>query len=250
MLYEEKMPMTEAEWLASDEPQTLIEFAAQNAVERRCRLLAAALGRYVLPLVGPECGHRAVEAAEAFADGAATAGEMRATWERAADAYCTLFPSPAPVNTEAPLAFKAASIALQATMFAASGFDHYLVSCLLSAEKACVRRWLLQAGPDEVQPSYAVMMSWQLALVRDIFRSPFRRARLDPAQRTPTVVSLARAAYDERHLPSGELEPHRLAVLADALEEAGAQDEVVAHLRSPGPHVRGCWAIDAVLGLS
>ena len=42
----------------------------------------------------------------------------------------------------------------------------------------------------------------------------------------------------------------RLAVLADALEEAGSPDELVAHLRGPGPHVRGCWCVDLILGLS
>ena len=46
--------------------------------------------------------------------------------------------------------------------------------------------------------------------------NPFCRASADPACLTPTVVSLAQAAYDERILPSGELETARLAVLADA----------------------------------
>jgi hypothetical protein len=41
----------------------------------------------------------------------------------------------------------------------------------------------------------------------------------------------------------------RLAVLADALEDAGCGDPVLlAHLQSAGPHVRGCYALDAVLG--
>jgi hypothetical protein len=62
------------------------------------------------------------------------------------------------------------------------------------------------------------------------------------------VLSLAEAAYQERLLPSGELDPQRLAVLADALEEAGAEGDLLAHLRGPGPHVRGCWALDAALG--
>ena len=44
-----------------------------------------------------------------------------------------------------------------------------------------------------------------------------------------------------------ELDPARLAVLADALEEAGADAELLAHLRSAGPHVRGCSALDAIL---
>jgi hypothetical protein len=90
----------------------------------------------------------------------------------------------------------------------------------------------------------------QSDLVRDIFGNPFQPYALVPSAQTDDVVTLARAAYDERHLPSGELDPHRLAVLADALEEAGAPDEMVAHLRGPGPHVRGCHVIDACLGLT
>jgi hypothetical protein len=38
------------------------------------------------------------------------------------------------------------------------------------------------------------------------------------------------------------------AVLADALEEAGADAELVEHLRGPGLHLRGCWAVDLILG--
>jgi hypothetical protein len=90
----------------------------------------------------------------------------------------------------------------------------------------------------------------QASLVRDVFGNPFRPINLSPAHRAPTIVSLARAAYDERRLPGGTLDVHRLAVLADALEEAGASGELVAHLRSPGPHVRGCCAVDACLGLT
>jgi hypothetical protein len=66
-----------------------------------------------------------------------------------------------------------------------------------------------------------------------------------------TVIQVAEAAYDERQLPEGTLDPARLAVLADALEDAGCNDaELLGHLRSPGPHVRGCWAVDLVLGKS
>jgi hypothetical protein len=36
--------------------------------------------------------------------------------------------------------------------------------------------------------------------------------------------------------------------LGDALEEAGCSDEeILAHLRGPGPHVRGCWVVDLLL---
>ncbi len=74
---------------------------------------------------------------------------------------------------------------------------------------------------------------------------------------TPTVLSLARAAY------SGDWES--LGPLSDALEEAGCTNEaILRHLRgyvpwqaepggwgwqgSSSPHVRGCWALDLILG--
>ncbi len=56
-------------------------------------------------------------------------------------------------------------------------------------------------------------------------------------------------AYDERGLPAGILDPTRLAMLADALEDAGCTDAALpGHLRGPGPHVRGCRAVDPLLG--
>jgi hypothetical protein len=85
-------------------------------------------------------------------------------------------------------------------------------------------------------------------LLRDIVGNPARRVAIDPACLTDTVVSVAWAAYDERHLSDGSLDAACLAVLADALEENGCQDEaVLGHLRGPGPHVRGCWALDLIL---
>jgi hypothetical protein len=60
---------------------------------------------------------------------------------------------------------------------------------------------------------------------------------------------LAASAYEERDMPSGTLDNGRLAVLADALEEAGLRDpEVLGHLRQEGAvHCRGCWPLDLVL---
>jgi hypothetical protein len=86
-----------------------------------------------------------------------------------------------------------------------------------------------------------------IAFVRDIFGNPLRPIAIDRSCLTPTMLSLAQAAYEHRDLPAGTLQPDRLAVLADALEEAGAGGEVVEHLQGPGPHVRGCHVIDLLL---
>jgi hypothetical protein len=87
------------------------------------------------------------------------------------------------------------------------------------------------------------------AIFREVFGNPFREVRFDPALRTPAVASLATAAYEERLTPSFDLDPVRLSILADALEDASCSNEdLIAHLRSSGPHVRGCWAVDVILG--
>jgi hypothetical protein len=102
---------------------------------------------------------------------------------------------------------------------------------------------------DMSRPSYPAMRQPLVMLARCVFPSPFRGVSVNHAWLTDEVGTMARSAYTERHLPSGQLDPDRLAVLSDALEEAGCDDEdILSHLRSPGPHVRGCWALDLLRG--
>ncbi|WP_439630587.1 hypothetical protein [Gemmata sp.] len=82
----------------------------------------------------------------------------------------------------------------------------------------------------------------QAALVRCIFGNPFRPVVLDPEWRTSTVVQLAQGIYDDRAFD-------RLPILADALQDAGCDNaDVLTHCRDTGPHARGCWVVDLVLG--
>jgi hypothetical protein len=56
------------------------------------------------------------------------------------------------------------------------------------------------------------------------------------------VKRIAEVIYEEQGFG-------RLAVLADALLDAGCEsEELIQHCRQPGPHYRGCWALDRVLG--
>jgi hypothetical protein len=92
----------------------------------------------------------------------------------------------------------------------------------------------------------------QADLLRDIFDPPpSRRVALRRESLAPAVLALAQRAYDDRLLPEGHLDPACLAALAGALGAASCSDaSLLAHLRSPGPHIRGCFALDAVLGKS
>jgi hypothetical protein len=85
----------------------------------------------------------------------------------------------------------------------------------------------------------------QADLLRDIFANPFRPlASVDASCLTPPVLALAQTIYELRSFD-------RLPELAEALEDAGCNDaELLAHLRSPGPHVKACHGLDAVLGKS
>jgi hypothetical protein len=87
-------------------------------------------------------------------------------------------------------------------------------------------------------------------VLRDLWGNPFRPPQIDRSVlwEGSTVVRLAQSAEDNL-LPGGTLAEDRLAVLADALEDAGCTDAaLLGHLRGPGPHVRGCWALDLILG--
>jgi hypothetical protein len=56
------------------------------------------------------------------------------------------------------------------------------------------------------------------------------------------VVKFARSLYDEEAFD-------RLPLLADLLAEAGCADAaILAHCHEPGPHMKGCWVVDLLIG--
>ncbi len=78
-------------------------------------------------------------------------------------------------------------------------------------------------------------------LIRELFGNPFRPCVFDPWWRTADAVGLARGIFDD-----GAFD--RLPLLADALLDAGCDDEaLLVHCRVEGPHVPGCWVVDLVL---
>ena len=88
----------------------------------------------------------------------------------------------------------------------------------------------------------------QATLLRCLFGNPFRPSAPLPhavlAWNDGTVRRIAEGIYQERAF-------NRMPVLADALLDAGCEDEALfQHCREPGSHVRGCWAVDLILGKS
>jgi hypothetical protein len=219
--------MTEAEWLASDDVRALAAtLSAQDSVRKR-RLFACACARRVWRNFPNDDGRRAVEVAERYADGQARKADLKQAQEGMTRASATLFRDD-PHNIPVRFAVSAAYCATKAGVSSEMVF-----TVALEANQSAGNR-------DGVV---------QARLFRCVFGNPFRPASAGPSWLTSTVEPLAQAAYAERDLPSGELVPERLAVLADALEEAGCDNaDLLGHLRGPGPHVRGCWALDLLLG--
>jgi hypothetical protein len=239
--------MTEQEWLAYTDPREMLEALRAGGLlsERKARLFAVACGRRIWHLRPDELSRRLVEAMERYADGAATDEELDAAlaWFEVAECDCGSGHNDAAYDRTAGVISQVARDlgephnAWEAAWWAS---DHASAAAAALAVNAPAWR-----------TGRAAERAAQADLVRCVFGSILFRP-LPPvapavlAWSGGTVARLAAGIYQER-----DFSPERLAVLADALEEAGCdQADVLAHLRGPGPHVRGCWAVDLLLGKS
>jgi hypothetical protein len=223
--------MDEAEWTSDNDTRRMLRYLGTLSFprERKYRLFLCACCRGSWHLLPDDVSRQAVLVAERFADGHAERAEMVALRRVGLAVGENLDRAVYSLPWQADLRDRIAAhgIAVQATVRDPSESLRHSARGLGS---------LLSAD------AYAT-------LLRDLFGNPFRPVSLDPTWRTPPVTALAQAAYEERILPAGTLEPTRLAVLADALEEAGCDNaDILGHLRSPGLHVRGCWPLDLLLG--
>jgi hypothetical protein len=233
--------MTEEEWLAATSPQELLLWLGAKRRRRRSvrknGLFVVACAERVKSFMTQAVTTRGLQVAERMAEGAAGEPEC--------DQYLAAFRAMSPPGVPGPqeaarlVPFHAVHVMLPHRIGQSSEKK------AVAAARSCVGVYYAAGDvPRAVQET-----SIQADLLRDVIGNPFRPAAVDPAWLTPTPTGLATAAYEERTLPSGELDPARLSVLADALEDAGCSDaDLLGHLRSPGPHVRGCWALDLILG--
>lgn len=243
--------MTEIEWLTGEDPQAMLRFLQRGpiATARKLRLFACACCRQVwdgvecpgIRVDGPhdlacQCAgtglvggltdprsRRAVEVAERYADGSATEEERENALRAASDAVD---------DCDRP--------------------DEKRNFAFAAMAQSLVRRdvWSTVRSPRPWPPA-----ALQAAILRDVLGNPFRPAPSCCGQpkvcaelkrwltwNDGTVPRLAQAVCDERAFD-------RLPILADALEDAGCTGaDLLGHCRAGGTHVRGCWALDLLLG--
>jgi hypothetical protein len=222
----------EAQWLACPDPQALLDFLrTTGADERKLRLFACACCRRVWHLAGSRRSLEAVDTAERYWDRLPGGERLPAARKAASAAY-----REAPKGKPAARRFAhAASLVIRA----GTGMTHSRVSQVaqLCAEAA------VEAGND--LGAWGRERAAQAAILRDLF-NPVRAVALDPAWRTRNGGAVARVAAAIHEAGDFGAVP----VLADALEEAGCEDHhLLVHCRG-GPHVRGCWAVDLMVGRS
>jgi hypothetical protein len=220
--------------------------------DRQLRLFACACARRLWPLLG-EQGRRGVETSERYADGLAGPVDLLGAMQLSSreSGYWSVPPaSRAKPARRVRAAAQSRLLAAQAARGGSSG-DSAAWAVIRHAPVAAKRARLI---PGVTAGATSKEREAQLALFRDVLGNPFRPVEVDPAWLAwhgGAISRLAQAVYEGRELPGGHLDAVRLAILADMLEEAGCTDaEVLQHLRGPGPHVRGCWAVDTLLGRS
>jgi hypothetical protein len=243
--------MTESEWLTCGEASAMLSFACRpppwspvpgwwfgTNCGRKMRLFAAACVRRLWPALNA-ADRAVVEASERYADGLAREGELLRRLEAAAEeAYRAAWDLRATAEQSGPEVAASIDGALHASQ-AAAYLGHR--TAIVAAQSATFHA--LQAIEESAREAQE---REQAALLRDVVGPlPFRPLTVAPhllAWYGGTVPKLAQGIYDDRAFD-------RLPILADALEEAGcADDALLEHLRGPGWHVRGCWAVDLVLG--
>jgi hypothetical protein len=212
--------ITEADWLASTDPQRMLGYLRGRASDRKLRLFTVACCRRIWHRLEDERSREAVLVAERFADGLATERERSSAADRALMA----------VDVNAPRNHPDAvwGLAVEAERCAAYA-DPREVESQVRNGRSCFspKSSILNAHCD---------------LLRDIFGNQFHSRTIHPGWRSQRVLELARVIYTERSFD-------KMPLLCDALEQAGCSDPAtLAHCREPRLHVRGCWVVDVLLG--
>lgn len=243
--------MTEAEWMASEDPELMLRHLGFRLTDRQAWLFTAACIRRLFPwfhLVMEHNGHlKREEDVQLWA-----AMDRKRYLELQADVqlYEAAADRTAPEEVMAQMHPPGGQPCFWVD--AKNGAAHWaeeVAKGMLFRRRYRHRTAERLAAAAAAAKTQAVKQerAFQADMLRCIVGNPFLAVAIDQgclAWQDGTVVRLAQAIYDDRAFD-------QLPILADALEEAACTDEwILSHLRFPGSHVRGCVAVDVLLGKS
>ena len=250
--------MTEQDWANSADPVRMLDFVAEHLGQRRLRLFAVACCWRLGSLLDEIC-RRALEVAVRYADGASSPNDIRSAIHEVE----RLAPDE-PGKRDAIEAVKAslytcavADLFLHrpnragpsSTRHAQGAFDppqaFAAFASIHCAYAAAEREAARLPGADREAAAWSEYQS-QAILLRDIAGSRFEGCLpVARASVSEFAVQAASTVYGKNVFDS----PH-LAILAAALEASGSEGrELLTHFKGLRPHVRGCWALDRILGI-
>ena len=229
--------MNELDWLAGADPLAMLAHLAGGANARKLRLFACACVRRFWSDLSYPVPRYAVNLAERFAVGTATPEDVEAMRGQADQSAVNApefqqFAYYAAAATLAEQASDAARIAPESIRQHAVRIAAY--ETIYIEDEAQINA---RAREEESRR--------QVELLNELFGNPFRPAVLEPhwlAWAGGVVVGMAREIEEAQRFAE-------LPYLADALMDAGCGDEtILRHLRRTEGHIRGCWALDLILG--
>jgi hypothetical protein len=215
--------IAEEQWATERDPEVLFTVLGDAVSGRKLRLFAVACYRRFWHAL-TEAGRRLVERAERLADAPGgvpgRAAPEAAAFDGAGNMVGALL---------SPDGFEAASWATDDTLEA--------------LERYCAaRKFALGLSEALRRKEQAAQAELLRDVAGNIFRPPSPVAPAVLAWNEAAVRRIAEGIYEERAFD-------RLPILADALLDAGCDDErLIGHCHSGGPHARGCWAVDLILG--
>jgi hypothetical protein len=252
--------VTETEWLTSTDPRPMLEFVEGRASDhppgsaepllpiepmpefvegrasdRKLRLFACACCRRVWHLLAAKTAKHLVGMAETYADGEGSHDALCRAWKRLLGMPWNHKP-PSAMPTSRDAAYAAAAYAARPGPMGGG-----LAIASQTARCAAYARRDARKGQAEQDASENAERKAQAALLREIIGGnplvvPSALPDAVLAWNNGMVRRIAQALYEQRKLPEGTLDASRLAVLADALEDAGwTEADLLGHLRAPGP---------------
>ena len=272
-------------WLSSQTPRLMFldlqDRGKQGRISRELRLFACACCRRISEYRVDDRSWRAVEVAEEYADGNASRSELEAAYDASALAERSAKERIRQIHLAASAVsdgqdhepwrlleiddWHPEGRRLNAAKAAHRCADLRLISSNLDPESKHCGDWYTaraaaqcayEAGAptERLQAMEAAFLAgaddylmyedaWQAALLRCVFRTPsFRPMAAAEIGVETRIRDLALSIYRLRTF-------ERMPELGKMLEDAGSTDrDLLAHLFEDQVHVRGCWALDTLIG--
>jgi len=218
--------MTEEEWRSAEDPAVLSAGSRKAATDRKLRLFACGCCRRFAEFDQFDSYFEHLESGERLADTNKTKAALKRSRSALQARRSPLLDVSGAGHSREWLWLWLGEVALGDNMF--RSFSQAISDA--SSSNGARREFVKPVVADATH------------LYRDVFGNPFRPVAFDPSWRTSTAVAIAKGMYDSRDFAA-------MPLLADALQDAGCEHaDILDHCRGPGPHVKGCWVVDFVLG--